>query len=54
VTHIARSGRTVEHGKDIFDLLAEIGPDTFALAILKQPLQPLVLEIDDRGFTLLR
>ena len=51
--HIARLGRTVEHRKDIFDLLTEVCPDTFALPILKQPFQPLVLKIDNHGSTLL-
>ena len=52
--HIARSSRTVEHRKDIFNLFADVSPNTLELPILKQPFQPFVLKIGDHGVTLLR
>lgn len=45
--HVAWCSRMVEHRKDIFDLFAEISPDTFILSILKQALEPFVPEVDD-------
>jgi len=51
--HIVRTGRTIEHRKDIFYLLTKVAPDPFGLTVFKKPLQPLVLEVLDLGFNLL-
>lgn len=42
--HIVRTGRTIEHRKDIFYLLKKIGPDPFGLTIFKKRFSPLCLK----------
>jgi len=39
--HIVRTGRTIEHRKDILDLLKKISPNPFRLTVFKQPLSAL-------------
>jgi hypothetical protein len=51
--HIVRTGRTIEHRKDIFDLLKKVSSNPFSLTVFKQPLQCLALEVLDHRFTLL-
>jgi hypothetical protein len=43
--HVVRAPSAIEHGKDVLDLGSHIRTDASGVAQLKEPLQPLVLEI---------